>query len=147
MARFSLQMSFSVPPQQKLPYTQVMSRVAGGSVRYTAGDGIIAVTAVVRAESAAAAALQVCRLIEREEAHRGRGPVRLVSWTATRSVPVFAGLGRRTQRFAGEGPRWDDEGDGDGTAGVREPRRPHPSPGTMSAALEPPHDVWGRFPA
>jgi hypothetical protein len=83
--------------------------------------------------------------VEREESMRGRGPVRVLSWTATRSVPVLAGLGRRRRRWSGtEWSGWDDEG---GTAGVREPRRPKPSPGALSAALDPPQETEGRFPA
>lgn len=38
------------------------------------------------------------------------------------------------------GPRWEGQfvpGDDDGLAGVREPRRPAPSAGSMSAAAEP----------
>jgi hypothetical protein len=75
--------------------------------------------------------------------------VRLLSWTATRHVPVLAGLARRRGSYAGGPVTWADGGeDGDegGTAGVREPRRPTPSPGTMSAAAEPPQELWGRFP-
>ena len=147
MAKFSVQMTFAAPAQRVPRYRQ--ARVAlprGGTARYVVGDGTIAVTAVVRADSAADAALQLCRAVEREEQTHGRGPVRPLSWTATRSVPVLAGLGRRRLRWSGGawGDGWDDD-DG-GTAGVREPRRPRPSPGALSAALEPPQETWGRFP-
>jgi hypothetical protein len=147
MARFSVQMTFETPAQRTPSPQQVTMVLSRGTARYVVGDGTIAVTAVVRAECAPEAALRLSRAMEREERLRGRGPVRLASWTAMRSVPVLAGRGRR-QRFSGGGFGWDDgEGDGDGTAGVREPRRPKPSPGTMSAALDEPKDLWGRFPA
>lgn len=147
MARFSVQMTFEAPAQRTPSPQQVTILLPrGGTVRYVVGDGTIAVTAVVRADCAPDAAMRLCRAVEREESMRGRGPVRLASWTAMRSVPVLAGRGRRRQRFTGGGFGWDD-GDGDGTAGVREPRRPNPSPGTMSAALDEPKDLWGRFPA
>jgi hypothetical protein len=137
--------------------SNVLRMPRSGSARYLAGDGAIAVTATVRAETAAAAAADVCRAVERDQARRGNGPVRVLSWTATRQVPVLAGLGRRRRHvFGGPGPADWADGDGDdgdggdggdgGTAGVREPRRPGPAPGSMSAALDPPREMWGRFP-
>ena len=151
MARFSVQMTFAAPTQRGSRHGRARILLKGGTADYVAGDGTIAVTGAVRDESAAAAALQLCQAVEREASMRAHGPVRLLSWTATRSVPVFAGLGRRRrQQWSGGGRDggWGEDGDeGGGTAGVREPRRPRPSPGSMSAELEPPHETWGRFPA
>jgi hypothetical protein len=146
MARFSVQMTFAAPKERApSPYRKASVLLPrGGTAHYVLGDGRIAVTAVVREESAAAAALRLCRAVEREESLRGRGPVRVLSWTARRSVPVLAGLGRRRQQWSGG--EWPDDGDDGGTAGVREPRRPRPSPGSMTAALAPPEEPWGRFP-
>jgi hypothetical protein len=161
MARFTVNMTLEAnltlkPPARRGPVRSgTIGRLrAGGAVRYLAGDGVVAVTAVVRADTAAEAARQVARLVEQDQVHHGLGPVRVVSWTAVRSVPVLAGLGRRrSERYGSTIRGWDegwdeDDGDdGDGTAGVREPRRPRPSPGAMSAEIDVPREVWGRFPA
>ena len=142
MAKFTVTMTFEAPARRGPVRSSGLARMPGsGSVRYLAGDGVIAVTGVVRADTAAEAAQDVCRLVERDQAHHGFGPVRLVSWTATRLVPAFAGPGRRrSTRFRGGPETWTDGDEGGGTAGVREPRRPRPSPGSMSAALDPPND-------
>jgi len=158
MARFTVNMTLEANLTLKAPARRgpvrsgTIARLrTGGAVRYLAGDGVVAVTAVVRADTAAEAARQVARLVEQDRVHHGLGPVRVVSWTAVRSVPVLAGLGRRrSERYGSNIWGWDegDEGDdGDGTAGVREPRRPRPSPGAMSAEIDVPREVWGRFPA
>ena len=139
MAKFTVTMTFEAPARRGPVRSSGLARMPGsGSVRYLAGDGVIAVTGVVRADTAAEAAQDVCRLVERDQAHHGFGPVRLVSWTATRSVRVFAGL--RRDRWRGGPLSWDDDDgwDDGGTAGVREPRRPSPAPGSLSAAAEPP---------
>jgi hypothetical protein len=150
MPRFTVQMTLAAPSRSGPVRGGHVARLArAGSVRYLAGDGVIAVTATVRAETAAEAAADVRCAVERDQARSGNGPVRVLSWTATRQVPVLAGLGRgRNTRFRGGPASWTD-GDGDeggGTAGVREPRRPGPAPGAMSAALDPPQELWGRFP-
>ena len=146
MAKFHVHMTFAAPTQRDPRPRQTARLRHGGMAGYLASDGTIAATARVRAESAADAARLLCEAVEREESMHGRGPVWPLSWTATRSVPVFAGLGRR-RRWGWSGGAGDDWGDDDGgTAGVREPRRPRPSPGALSATLEPPRETWGRFP-
>jgi len=155
MPRFAVQMTFAAPARSGPVRHGHLARLPrAGGVRYLAGDGVIAATATVRADTAAEAAADVRRTVERDQARRGGGPVRVLSWTATRQVPVLAGPGRRRDtRFRGGPSSWSDgDGDeGDGTAGVREPRRPGPAPGAMSAALDPPrelrrHALESRFP-
>jgi hypothetical protein len=138
MARFTVQMTFEAPALPARPSAGTLARPRSGSARYVAGDGMVAVTAVLRADTATEAAREIEDLVERRAAALGFGKVRVLSWTATRSVPVLAG-----RRRAGGVESWlreDGEDGDDGTAGVREPRRPKPSPGTMSAALDLPHD-------
>lgn len=140
MPRFTVQMTLAVPARPGPVHGGSVTRRPGaGTVRYLVGDGTVAVIAVVRAETAGEAAADVLHVVERDQVCAGNGPVRLVSWTATRHVPVFAGPGRRRNtRFRGGPETWTDGDDGGGTAGVREPRRPRPSPGSTSAALDPP---------
>ena len=57
-------------------------------------------------------------------------------WSGLKLV-IRKGLRQRATVLTGNPAGGPDEG---GLAGVREPRRPKPSPGTMSAALEIPHD-------
>lgn len=54
----------------------------------------------------------------------------VVDWTVRR-----AGVRRLARRWSG---RFTPEAGDDGTAGVREPRRPHPPAGSTAAAAEPP---------
>jgi len=143
MARFTVHMTFEAPSRRGPVRTAGVARLPrSGSVRYVAGEGLVAVTAVVRADTAAEAARQVREVVERDQAHHGFGPVRLLSWTTVRSVPALAGLGRRRRGgiewWDAGGAGSEDDGDEGGTAGVREPRRPRPSPGSLSAELEEP---------
>jgi len=149
MPRFTVQMTLAAPGRSgPVRGGHVVRLPRSGSVRYLAGDGVIAVTATVRAQTAGEAAADVRCAVERDQARHGKGPVRVLSWTATRQVPVLAGVGRRRHtRFRGGPESWTDGDEGGGTAGVREPRRPGPTPGSMSAALDPPRELWGRFPA
>jgi hypothetical protein len=149
MVRFTVQMTLAAPARCGPVRSGHVTRLPrSGSVRYLAGDGVIAATATVRAETAGEAAADVRGAVERDQARQGNGPVRVLSWTATRHVPVLAAVGRRRHtRFRGGPESWDEGDEGGGTAGVREPRRPGPAPGSMSAALDPPQELWGRFPA
>src|SRR5690348_5932696 len=105
MARFSVQMTFEAPWKRSLASEPAMARLpGGGSVSWDAGGGLFAVAAVVRADTAAEAALQLATVVERREASRGRGPVRVVAWRATRSMPVLAGRGRRRSWSGGGRP-------------------------------------------
>jgi hypothetical protein len=148
MARFTVQMTFDAPTLAPPGRGGTIVRLPrSGDVRYVAGDGMVAVTAVLRADTATEAARDVEDAVRRRAGQLGFGPLRTLSWTATRSVPVLAGLRRRRGvewSAADDGTgRWPDDGeDGEdgGTAGVREPRRPKPSPGAMSAELEIPHE-------
>ncbi len=115
-----------------------------GSIRYIAGGGTLAVTAVVRSESAVDAALDVADRARAQWTRDGSGPIRMVSWTAHRER-ALAGLGRRR---GPSGSSWLDDGppdEGGGLAGVREPRRPNPPPSTLSAARDVPRREDGRL--
>jgi hypothetical protein len=139
MARFTVQMTFEAPAVTSPAIDGTVVRLPrSGSVRYLACDGLVAVTAVLRADTATEAAREVENIVERRAAALGFGKVRAQSWTAHRSVPALAGL-----RRGRGGTEWwlrGEDGDDGGTAGVREPRRPKPSPGTMSAARDLPHE-------
>jgi hypothetical protein len=119
-------------------------------------DHRLAVQAQVRAESAAAAIELADARVRALWGHRPGGAITLTLSRATRER-VLVGAGRRL-RFAGPGfakqlgGRWaersalqlgepwldpdQDDEDGGGTAGVREPRRPGTPPGTLHAAAE-----------
>lgn len=140
MARYVVHMTFEVAAQSG------SYRGAGlrsgilpgrGSIRFIAGHGTLAVTAIVRAESPVDAASDVATRARVEWMRHGTGPICMVSWRAHRER-AFAGLGRGR---GSSGSGWPDGGppdDGGDLAGVREPRRPNPSPGTLSATVDVP---------
>ena len=142
MARFTVQMTFDAPALTPPSRSGTLARLPrAGSIRYVAGDGMVAVTGVLRADTATEAAAEVRVALERRAGALGLGAVRPLSWTATRSVPALAGLRRRRGvEWWHESDGGGGEDDGGGTAGVREPRRPKPSPGTLSAEAELPHE-------
>jgi hypothetical protein len=143
MAAYQVMMTFEVPqlrsPREweiRLPRFQRHLRIYGA-------NGLLSVTGTVREDSPADAAITVATVIMRQW-DKSEGPIKVASWTAHRER-AFAGVGRRSGGVSSEGlglrRLWDDEGpDEGGSAGVREPRRPLPGPGSMSAALELPRD-------
>jgi hypothetical protein len=66
---------------------------------------------------------------------KGRGSLTMRSWTAHRERVL---LGRRfnSSSWNGSRPFDGDDGDEGGSAGVREPRRPLPGPGSLHAAAD-----------
>jgi hypothetical protein len=132
MARFTVQMTFETPGQlERFKSTQNLPGRAA-SIRLLGGDGSLAVTASrVMAESPAEAAMIVVQAVNARWSKR-RGPLVMRSW---RSHQERVLLGRRRSGSAWTG-WWDsDEGEG-GSAGVREPRRPLPGPGSLHAARD-----------
>jgi hypothetical protein len=146
MARYTVQMTFEVPTlaaplgsTHRLPGRAAWVRLLGA-------DGMLAVSASrVQAESPAEAAMIVVKSVH-DRWPKGRGPIKMLSWTAGRER-VLTGVRRGSSGSGGPWPDdWhltfgsDDSDGGDdesgGSAGVREPRRPLPGPGSMHAAVE-----------
>jgi len=131
MARYKVQMTFETPGL-RTPL-KVTHRLPGraASMRWLGGDGTLAVTARVPAETAADAAMAVVSAVQvRWRKHLGTLQMR--SWTAHRERVLLGGRGAGTGWIAGN----DDRPDEGGSAGVREPRRPLPGPGSLHAALD-----------
>ena len=137
MARYTVHMTFEVPG---LPAPlKISQRLPGrvGSMRMLGADGLLAVQASrVQAESPADAAMIVVKSVN-DRWYKGLGPLKMISWTAHRERVLAGFRGRRSGSVAGSGWDWPDQGDdGDGSAGVREPRRPLPGPGSLHAARD-----------
>ncbi|MEI2731516.1 MAG: hypothetical protein V9G08_05845 [Dermatophilaceae bacterium] len=101
--------------------------------------GMPPVTDVLRAPSAQAAYERVRDSSMHLRSGRGaRVTVRRVGKTKVFATEASGGASRELRYYRGgpEGPDLDD-----GTAGVREPRRPRPSPSSMSAALPLPREL------
>jgi hypothetical protein len=134
MARYMVQMTFETPNQHKP--VRVTRRLPGhtSSMQCLGGDGMLAVSAAnVLAESPADAAMIVMQAVNRQWT-KSRGPLKMVSWRAHRKRVLLGGRGRN-----GPASGWWDQGDGGdegGSAGVREPRRPLPGPGSLHAAAD-----------
>jgi hypothetical protein len=146
MARYTVLMTFEVSgPQAAL--TQKSTLGGRGSIRMLAADGTLAVSAAgVRAETGSEAAMQIATEVGRRWG-KGRGPLRLSSWRANRERVLVGVRRRRPDSVQGFGPwpdgfpgsdssDWPDDEGGDGSAGVREPRRPKPGPGSLSMEAE-----------
>jgi hypothetical protein len=143
MPRFTVQITFETPGLQGEIKASHSLPGLGAHMQMLASGGLLAVSAVVRAHSAADAAMTVSTEVGQRWS-KADGPLKLLNWKAYRER-VFAG--RSAGSGAGGGllfnsdtffPRDDD--DEGGTAGVREPRRPLPGPGSLSAALDLPTD-------
>jgi hypothetical protein len=141
MATYQVMMTLEVP-QLRLPRTwEIELPGRRAHLRVYGSAGRLAVNATVREEAPGDAAIVVAQAVMGEW-KKSDGPIKVLKWTAHRSR-VFAGLGRHPESFTSSHRPWgwhegpDDEG---GSAGVREPRRPLPGPGSMSAALELPRD-------
>jgi hypothetical protein len=150
MARYTVQMTFEISAlHQPLTSTRPLPGRAA-SIRLLGSNGLLAASASrVQAESPAEAAMIVVKSVH-DRWPKSQGPIKMLSWTATRER-VLVGA-RRAGRSAGSGGPWpdgwdltfgwddgnDDRGDdeGGGSAGVREPRRPLPGPGSMHAAVD-----------
>jgi hypothetical protein len=133
MARYTVHMTFEAPGQ-RAPL-RVTHRLPGraASMQWLGGDGVLAVSASrVQAETPAEAAMIVVSAVQvRWRKHLGTLQMR--SWTAHRDRVLLGGRGPASGwsgRNDSDGP---DEG---GSAGVREPRRPLPGPGSLHAALD-----------
>ena len=143
MAKYTVLMTFEAPGlTAALDRRSTLRRGVASSIRLLASDGLLAVNAAgVRAETPSDAAVQIATEVGRRW-DKSQGPLKVASWRADRER-VRVGP-RRRQTGYGQGPwpegflssgsgDWPDEGDsGDGSAGVREPRRPKPGPGSMS---------------
>jgi hypothetical protein len=131
MARFMVQMTFETPGLREP--LRVTRRLPGhtSSMQCLGGDGMLAVSAAnVQAESPADAAMIVVRAVNRQWM-KSRGPLKMVSWRAHRKRVLLGGRGRNSSGWP-----WSDDGDEGGSAGVREPRRPLPGPGSLHAAAD-----------
>jgi hypothetical protein len=136
MARYTVQMTFETPGS-RAPVRTTIHLSPRSSLRLIGAAATLAVTGAVQADSPADAAMQVTSAVGRRWS-KSQGSLRLLSWRAHRDRMLF---GRRGGWTAGGGmfpEGWNDDGDGGGSAGVREPRRPLPGPGSLSAALEEP---------
>lgn len=143
MAKYTVLMTFEVPGLSAA-FEQKPTQRRG--IRLLASDGMLAVTAAgVRAETASEAAMQVTTEVGRLWGKQS-GPLKLASWRADRERVLIGARRSRPDSVQGHGPwpdgfpgsasgDWPDE-EGGGSAGVREPRRPKPGPGSMSMEAE-----------
>ena len=133
MARYIVQMTFEAPDQRA--GMRSTKRLSGriGSLQLLGSDGFLAVSASrVSAESPTDAAMIVVKAVH-DGWSKSRGPLNMRSWTAHRERALF-GSRRGSGSWSGT---WDwDDGDEGGSAGVREPRRPLPGPGSLHAARD-----------
>lgn len=133
MPRYTVQITFRAPGL-RAPVEQVVHGLPGraASVRLYGSEGMLAATGTVHEESPAEAAMAVARAVGRQWS-KAQGALQLVAWTAQRERVLALG-GRRRGGSSGRSLPWDD--DEGGSAGVREPRRPLPGPGSIGAALD-----------
>jgi hypothetical protein len=103
------------------PDAQWLRRVTGGEVRVEGSDPVTIVVTAAAPSGEQLSASVVGALC---------GITRCGIWTVRRRGLLGLG-GRATGRWSADGPD-------DGLGGVREPRRPLPSAGSTSMALEPP---------
>jgi hypothetical protein len=139
MSRYHVQITFEAPGLRSSMMQKTHSLPGrGASMRMYGSEGMLAVSAVVHAESPADAAMAVTREVGKHWT-KAAGPLRLISWRAHRERSL-AGLGRRGSGSWGASLPWDGgsgpDDEGGGLAGVREPRRPLPGPGSLHAALD-----------
>ena len=135
MAKYTVQMTFATPGRREP--LKVTRRLPGraASMQLLGADGLLAVSASrVTAESAADAAMVVVRAVNAFWP-KNRGPLTMRSWTAHRERVLLGGRGNRSG-WSGGWPFDDGGGDEGGSAGVREPRRPLPGPGSLHAARD-----------
>jgi hypothetical protein len=140
MARYTVHMTFETPG--RLAPLKSTHRLPGraGSMRLLGSDGSLAVTAArVSAESPADAAMIVVRAVN-DRWLKGNGALIMRSWTAHRERALLGS--RRGSSSSAWNGTWPDDDEG-GSAGVREPRRPLPGPGSLHAALDPPDPSLG----
>src|SRR4051794_10812365 len=130
MAKYVVHMTFETPGLREP--LRVTRRLPGrmSSMRCLGGDGVLAVSATdVTAESAADAAMIVVQTVSRTWT-KSQGPLKMVAWQASRKRALFG-----SRNGSGWGTGWPNDDDG-GSAGVREPRRPLPGPGSLYAARD-----------
>ncbi len=134
MAKYTVQMTFETLGQRsRSKFTQRLpGRVS--SMQLIGGDGLLAVSASrVSAESPTEAAMIVMKAV-RDTWSKSRGPVKMRSWTVHQERVL---LGTRRRPGSTLSGWWNgDDGDEGGSAGVREPRRPLPGPGSLHAARD-----------
>jgi hypothetical protein len=135
MGRYLVQMTFETPGQREP--LKLTCRLPGraASMRLIGCDGLLAVSAArVSADSPADAAMLVVQAVNRQWP-KSRGPLKMRSWTANRERVLLGS--RRGSAWNASWPYNDSGDDGEGgSAGVREPRRPLPGPGSLHAALD-----------
>jgi hypothetical protein len=136
MARFNVQMTLQAPGLRAPLRATHRLPGSAASLRLIGSEGSIAVTASrVAADSPADAAMIVLAAV-RSRWLKKLGPLVMRSWTAHRERVLF---GSRRGSSSGWIGTWDGDDDGPdegGTAGVREPRRPLPGPGSLHAERE-----------
>ena len=118
MPRYEIRATADLEPGVRVDVADVRA-ATGGEVDYVSAD-VLSVVVTADTTSPDRATREVVAALE--------GLSRCGIWT-TRRLGVL-GLGRRRSG------RWAQFGDDDGLGGVREPRRPLPSTGSASAAVE-----------
>lgn len=126
MRRYVVHMTFWVPGVSE-PVTRRLGDGLDRLSMHRSGE-TGAVNGIVAGQSPVDAALRANRLVLADSPR-----ATLLSWRAD-SMKIFAG--RRDRGSGGAFPTGGD--DGGGTAGVREPRRPLPGPGHLTAVLDEP---------
>ncbi|GLY13824.1 hypothetical protein LWF15_02020 [Kineosporia rhizophila] len=143
MARYAVLITFEAPGlRASFDRKHTLRRGVGSTIRMLAADGMLAVTASgVRADTPSEAAGLVTEEVGRAWA-KTHGQLKMASWRADRERALVGGRRRRPESVQGDGP-WPggwfgagDDPDEGGSAGVREPRRPKPGPGSMSMQAE-----------
>jgi hypothetical protein len=118
MPRYEIRATADLEPGARFDVADIRAAV-GGEVEHVSAD-VLSVVVTAETSSPDVAARDIVAALQ--------GVSRCGIWT-TRRLGVL-GLGRRRSG------RWAQFGDDDGLGGVREPRRPLPSSGSASAAVE-----------
>ena len=118
MARYEIRATADLTPGVQVDVADIRAAI-GGEVDYVSPD-VLSVVVTTETDSPDRVTHDVVAALE--------GMSRCGIWT-TRRLGVL-GLGRRRSG------RWAQFGGDDGLGGVREPRRPMPSTGSASAAME-----------
>ena len=149
MPKYTVQMTLAAPA---LPGRVTITRRLpgrGASIRLIWSDGMIAVTAVHVSATLPAEAVQIVfgavHDTIQEHWRQVRGSLQQRSWRVHQER-VLIGARRGVVTEWSWPPR--DDGDSGGTAGVREPRRPRPGPGSARVAksIRPAREITWYWP-